>query len=150
MMVHTCSGTVIITSLLFTICSVIVFVDGFKVNITNRKLNINKEINLTNNSAGLIENGIFDKAGKYIAAICAAPSIFGHKGILEKRNACCYPSYESHLTGAVVSRNPGEVSAHVITSRGMGTAIEFALQIVACMKGQACADAVKEAIIYQG
>jgi len=42
------------------------FVDGFKVNITNRKLNINKELNLTNNSAGLIENGIFDKAGKYI------------------------------------------------------------------------------------
>ena len=92
----------------------------------------------------------FDKAGKYIAAICAAPSIFGHKGILEKRNACCYPSFESHLTGAVVSRNPVEVSEHVITSRGMGTAIEFALQIVACMKGQECADAVKEAIIYQG
>ena len=91
----------------------------------------------------------FDKAGKYIAAICAAPSIFGHKGILEGKNACCYPSFEEHLTGAVVSKKPVEVSGHVITSRGMGTAIDFALQIVACLKGQPCADSIKEAIIYQ-
>lgn len=91
----------------------------------------------------------FDKRGKYIAAICAAPSIFGHRGILKGRNACCYPSFEEHLTGAIVSKKTVEVSEHVITSRGMGTAIDFALQIVACIKGQSCADSIKEAIIYQ-
>jgi len=91
----------------------------------------------------------FDAKGKYIAAICAAPSIFGHKGILETRNACCYPSFEDHLTGATVSKKPVEVSDHIITSRGMGTAIDFALQIVACVKGQQCADSIKEAIIYK-
>lgn len=91
----------------------------------------------------------FDALGKYIAAICAAPSIFGHMDILKGRNACCYPSFEEHLTGALVSKNPVEVSEHVITSRGMGTAIDFALKIVACMKGQPCADSIKEAIIYQ-
>ncbi|MBQ8527935.1 MAG: DJ-1/PfpI family protein [Lachnospiraceae bacterium] len=90
----------------------------------------------------------FDKLGKYIAAICAAPSIFGHKGILEGKNACCYPSFEEHLKGAVVSRNPVEVSGHVITSRGMGTAIEFALAITACIKGQQCADEIAKAIIF--
>lgn len=91
----------------------------------------------------------FDKAGKYIAAICAAPSIFGHKGILENKRACCYPSFEDHLTKAEVTRNPVEVSGHVITSRGMGTAIDFALSIVVCVKGQQCADSIKEAIIYR-
>lgn len=91
----------------------------------------------------------FDKVGKYIAAICAAPSIFGHRGILEGRNACSYPTYEDQLTGALVSKNPVEVSSHVITSRGMGTAIDFALGIVSCIKGQSCADSIKEAIIYQ-
>lgn len=91
----------------------------------------------------------FDEMGKYIAAICAAPSILGHKGMLKLRNACCYPSFEDHLTGALVSKNPVEASAHIITSRGMGTAIDFALRIVTCMKGQPCADSIKEAIIYQ-
>lgn len=42
------------------------FIDGFKVNLTNRKLNINKELNLNNNSTILIENGVFDKSGKYL------------------------------------------------------------------------------------
>lgn len=91
----------------------------------------------------------FNENGKYIAAICAAPSIFGHMGILEGRNACCYPSFEEHLTGASVSKNPVEVSGHIITSRGMGTAIDFALSIVACVNGLPCADSIKEAIIYQ-
>lgn len=91
----------------------------------------------------------FNRMGRYIAAICAAPSIFGHMGILEGRNACCYPNFEEQLTGALVSRKPVEISGHVITSRGMGTAIDFALCIVGCIEGQPCADAVKEAIIYQ-
>lgn len=91
----------------------------------------------------------FDKQRKYLAAICAAPSIFGHKGMLEGRSACCYPSFEDDLKGAAVSRSPVEVSEHIITSRGMGTAIDFALSIVARMKGQSCADEIKKAIIYQ-
>ena len=80
--------------------------------------------------------------GKYIAAICAAPSIFGHRGMLDGRNACSYPSFEEQLAGATVSRNPVEVSEHVITSRGMGTAIDFALCIVSCISGQQCADEI--------
>jgi len=90
----------------------------------------------------------FYAAGKYIAAICAAPSIFGHRGILKGRNACCFPRFESHLEGAVVTKGPVEISDHVITSRGMGTAIDFGLAIVEALAGGEKAREVAQAIVY--
>lgn len=90
----------------------------------------------------------FYAAGKYIAAICAAPSIFGHRGILKDRKACCYPSFESHLEGADVTAGPVEISDHVITSRGMGTAIPFALAIVSVFCGREKADEMGKSIIW--
>lgn len=71
----------------------------------------------------------FYKSDKLIAAICAAPSIFGHRDILNGRIACSYPSFEGHLVGAIVSQNPTEKSDNVITGRGMGVSTEFALKI---------------------
>lgn len=91
----------------------------------------------------------FYEAGKYIAAICAAPSIFGHRGILKGRNACSYPSFESHLEGASVTAGPVEVSDHVITSRGMGTAIEFGLTILGIFCGQEKAEELAKGIVYR-
>lgn len=91
----------------------------------------------------------FFTAGKYIGAICAAPSVFGHRGILKGKNACCYPGFESHLEGAEVSTNPVEMAGNVITSRGMGTAIEFALTIVSIYCGQEKADEMAKSIIYR-
>ena len=49
----------------------------------------------------------FHAQGKYLSAICAAPSIFGHKGLLKGRTACCFPDFESHLEGAVVTKESG-------------------------------------------
>ncbi len=91
----------------------------------------------------------FYKDGKCISAICAAPSIFGHKGFLKGRNAVSYPEFESHLEGAEVSRNSVEVSEHVTTSRGLGTAIDFGLAIVERYKGKAEADRIAKAIVYR-
>lgn len=91
----------------------------------------------------------FYKDGKCISAICAAPSIFGHKGFLKGRNAVSYPEFESHLEGAEVFRNSVEVSEHVTTSRGLGTAIDFGLAIVERYKGKAEADRIAEAIVYR-
>ncbi len=91
----------------------------------------------------------FYKNGKYIAAICAAPSIFGHKGILKGRKACCYPGMENHLEGADVTGGPVEISDHVITSRGMGTAIDFALAIAGVFCGREKADEMAGAIVYR-
>lgn len=91
----------------------------------------------------------FYGAGKYIAAICAAPSIFGHRGILKGRKACCYPIFESHLEGAQVTAGPVEISDHVVTSRGMGTAVDFALAIAGIFCGSEKARETAESIIYR-
>ena len=91
----------------------------------------------------------FYAAGKKIGAICAAPSIFGHKGILKGRRACSYPTFENQLEGAAVTSGPVEISDNVITSRGMGTAIDFGLAILGVFCGQEMAQRIAKAIIYQ-
>ena len=90
----------------------------------------------------------FDRSGRYLAAICAAPSILGHRGILQGRRAGCYPGWEQHLTGAEVSMDDATVDGHVITGRSMGCAIPFSLAIVAQLLGQEQADKVAESIVY--
>ena len=90
----------------------------------------------------------FDKAGKYISAICAAPTVFGHLGLLEGKKACCYPSMEDGLVGAEVSYETTAIADHILTSRGMGTAIDFGLQIIARFQGQEAADDMAKKIVY--
>lgn len=91
----------------------------------------------------------FYEEGRYIGAICAAPSIFGHRGILKGRRACCYPDFESHLEGAEVTEGPVEISDHVVTSRGMGTAIDFALAIAGLFCGEDKARRMAETVCYR-
>lgn len=91
----------------------------------------------------------FYASGKYIAAICAAPSIFGHRGILRGKRACSYPSFENHLEGAEVTTGPVEIADHVITSRGMGTAIDFGLAIVKIFCGEETASQLAKSIVYR-
>lgn len=90
----------------------------------------------------------FYRGGKYIAAICAAPSIFGHRGILKGRRACCFPSFEDHLEGAEVTEGPVEISDNVVTSRGMGTAVAFALAIAGIFCGRVKADEMAKTIVF--
>ncbi len=90
----------------------------------------------------------FDQAKKYVAAICAAPSVLGHRGILKGRKACCYPGFEDQLEGAQVCFEAVAVADHVITSRGMGTAIPFALAITAVFCGEKKAEELSKGIIY--
>lgn len=91
----------------------------------------------------------FNEKGKYLAAICAAPSIFGHRGILKGKCACSYPSFESHLEGAKVTAGPVEGDGNVITSRGMGTAIEFGLAILGVFCGEEKAEEMAKTIVYR-
>ena len=72
----------------------------------------------------------FNQQKKWIGAICAAPFILGKLGILHEHEAVCYPGYEKFLEGAKVSQAQVAVSEHLITSRGVGTALPFALTIV--------------------
>ena len=90
----------------------------------------------------------FHEREKYIAAICAAPSVFGKYGFLKGRQATSYPGFEEALEGAVVVEEPVVISDHVITSRGMGTAIPFALALIEKLVGQERAEAIGKSIIY--
>lgn len=91
----------------------------------------------------------FAETGKYVAAICAAPSVLGHRGILKGKTACCHPGFEQELDGAEVSFKSVCVDGKVITSRGMGTAIDFALAIVEVFCGREEADRLVTAICYE-
>ncbi len=95
---------------------------------------------------GLLE--AYYEEGQYIAAICAAPSIFGRLGFLKGRKACCYPSFEDKLEGAEVVQDKVCVDGHVITSRGMGTAIPFALKLTALLCGEEKAEEIGRSIIF--
>ncbi|MEY8331759.1 DJ-1 family glyoxalase III [Lachnospiraceae bacterium 47-T17] len=88
------------------------------------------------------------KAGKLIAAICAAPTVFGALGLLEGKRAICYPGMEDGLTGADVTMEPVVRDGNIITSRGMGTAIDFGLAILAYFEGEEAAASLAEKIVY--
>jgi len=81
-----------------------------------------------------------------IAAICAAPSVLGHKGLLQGKRATCFPGFEEELLGAVHTGAPVEKDGNIITARGAGVALEFALELVALLKGEAVAKALKESL----
>lgn len=91
----------------------------------------------------------FYGAGKYIAAICAAPSVLGKYGMLKGRKATSYPGFEEALVGAEYVYDSVAVDDFVITSRGMGTAIEFSLVLIEKLIDAQKAEELKKAIIYQ-
>lgn len=90
----------------------------------------------------------FYEQGKFIAAICAAPSIFGHMGLLQEKEACIYPGMEEELSGAKVVFDEVVKVGTVITSRGMGTAIPFALKIVEQFTNKETADDLGKKIVF--
>lgn len=96
---------------------------------------------------GLLKN--FASEGKKVAAICAAPSVLGKLGILEGKEAVCYPGFEEQLTGAVVCKKEVVRDANVITSRGLGTAIPFALALIAQLYDEGKAEEIRKSIIFQ-
>lgn len=92
---------------------------------------------------------IFGQNGKMVGAICAAPSILGHKGFLKGRKACSFPSLEPELTGALVTKNSVEKDGNFITSRGMGTAFDFGLCILEHFNGKEKRDEIAKKTIYE-
>ena len=91
----------------------------------------------------------FRAAGKLTAAICAAPTVLAKAGVLNGCRAVCYPGLEPQLTGSAGGDGPVEVDGTVITSRGVGTAIPFALAIVEYYLGGEKARELAHAIVYR-
>lgn len=65
----------------------------------------------------------------YVGAICAAPSILGHMGLLSGKHAVCFPGFEGELTGAAVSDERVCVDGKIVTAKGAGVAVEFGLKL---------------------
>ncbi len=91
----------------------------------------------------------FASEGKLVAAICAAPSVLGAAGILNGRHATCHPGFEEKLTGATTSEEPVVRDGNIITSRGMGTAIPFALEIVRYFADDAAVEQICKGLVYR-
>lgn len=103
-------------------------------------------INLENNSA--VQNAI-DFAynnKKLICAICAAPSILGHKGLLNGLEAIAFPGFEDALEGATISEDYVVDAGNIVTAKGAGVATEFGLKIVEKLTNKQTADKIKETI----
>ncbi len=86
-------------------------------------------------------------AGGKLAAICAAPIVLGSAGVLQGRQATCYPGFEDGLEGAECSQERVVVDGNLTTSRGPGTSLDFALSLVAQLKDQQTADTLREGML---
>lgn len=90
----------------------------------------------------------FNESKKLVAAICAAPGVLGENKILEGKKATCHPGFEEKLIGAGFVENPVVVDENIITSRGMGTAVPFALEIVRYFGGDEALEKVCKGLVY--
>ncbi len=81
-----------------------------------------------------------------IGAICAAPSILGHRGLLEGKRAVCYPGFENELHGAIVENASVVTDGHMITAKGAGVADAFGLALVHVLVSEETANRLREGI----
>lgn len=86
------------------------------------------------------------KTGGLLAAICAAPSILGHMGLLQGKRAVCYPGFEQELAGAEVGMEPVCEQEGLVTARGAGVAVEFALALIKKLCGNEEAERIRMSI----
>lgn len=84
----------------------------------------------------------------YVGAICAAPMILGKLGYLEGKCATSYPDFQKELTGATVLQTNVVKDGNIITSRGAGTAHDFAFEFVKAIKSPDLADKIRSAMQY--
>ncbi|MBE5931105.1 MAG: DJ-1/PfpI family protein [Lachnospiraceae bacterium] len=90
----------------------------------------------------------YHAAKKYLAAICAAPSVLGMNGLLEGRHATCYPGFEEKLLCAKALPDAVVMDGNIITSRGMGTAIAFGAALVSVLVSEEKSEELLAAIQY--
>ena len=80
---------------------------------------------------------------RYVAAICAAPSVLGHLGVLQGKRATCFPGWEKELDGAVLCTESAVQDGKIITGRGAGASLEFGFQLVRALKDNETAENIR-------
>ena len=106
-------------------------------------------INLENSE--IVQKSI-DYAAKnecLLAAICAAPSILGHKNLLNKKRAVCFTGFEKDLYGAIVLDTPTARDNNIVTAFGAGAALDFGFEIVSFLKGSEFAEKLSLQMRYR-
>ncbi|MBQ1977787.1 MAG: DJ-1/PfpI family protein [Ruminococcus sp.] len=83
---------------------------------------------------------------RYLLAICAAPSVLGHMGLLEGKKATCYPGFEDELKGAVYTAQSAVQDGKIITGKGPGATVDFASLIISALKSEALASDLRSAM----
>ena len=88
--------------------------------------------------------------GRWLAAICAAPTILANLGFLDRRRAVCYPGMEELMGSAVVQKGaPVVADGHIITGEAAGSSFPFGLKLVEVLRGEEAARAVNDVIYYR-
>lgn len=106
-------------------------------------------LNLENNKIVQKAIDFCAENNKIIGAICAAPSILGHKGLLKGKKAVCYKGFEKELEGALVSENPVVADGNIVTSRGAGTAVNFGLKLIEVLDSKDLSEQIKSSILFE-
>ena len=89
------------------------------------------------------------EGGKFVAAICAGPTILAQLGITDGKNATCYPGCEPQMGSANMVTAAAVTDGKVITGTSAGCAIPFGLALIAALKGREAADAVEKQIVIR-
>lgn len=87
-----------------------------------------------------------NNVGVPVCAICAAPSILGHKGIMNGKEGVCFPGFEDELEGCILSNEYVVTDGNIITAKGAGVSVDFGLEIVKKLRGEELAESIKQQI----
>ena len=87
--------------------------------------------------------------GKYTAAICAGPTVLADLGIVDDKNATCYPGCEENMGSAKMVEAPAVTDGKLITGTSAGCAVPFGLALIAALKGQEEADRIAKQIVIR-
>mgnify|MGYP004512209375 CR=1 FL=1 len=90
----------------------------------------------------------YAKEGRYVGAICAAPTILKSLGVLEGRRATCYPGVEDEMEDVVLTETAVVVDENIITSQGVGTAIDFGLKLIEILDSEEKAKEIADSIVF--
>lgn len=93
-----------------------------------------------------IIGSVLERGGR-VAAICAAPTVLGKRGLLKGKRAVCYPGMEDELVGAFTSTEGVVTDGQITTARGMGVALPFSLELVRLLVSDDAARALSESIV---
>lgn len=88
------------------------------------------------------------KRGARMAAICAAPMVLGHRGLLAGKRAVCYPGFEKDLEGAIPCTERVVCDGTVTTAVGMGAAADLGFSLLSQLKGEAVAERVRRSALF--